>query len=389
MPHFMTGLLIQENLPKHPHFSDLDMIYLVFLLKKIGFKDEARLIAYLEAVIKVYGKYEKTRISQYRGGGSITNYNSSRCFGLLKVEIAIRENLERIIPIDSKHNSLVSATDLASFCFCPVSYCISKSLEVKFPTNLRSRSIGNDLHEQLRLISRLPKEYLENTDSKYYTPQAQKIKKIRGCKLIFAGHTKERKVFINESVKFIGQPDYIFQDPNGDYFVVEEKFHADQSGEYDNHLVQLQAYIKYISDYDIKYGVLINWSYDFHFQTYEPFINDVKVKVVKIDKEFSLLTRIHHQLKTFQNKKELSLPFKPNINKCVSCVVNKYCSHKAGNLKKVSLPYDKENLRLQEIIPPEILFEYIEDTPSINVEDLYYEDEYPIILQDKIKRRKI
>lgn len=384
----MTDLLIQEKLPENPQFSDLDMIFLVFLLKKIGFKDEKRLIAYLEGVIKVYGKNEKTRISRYHGGRSITNYNSSRCFGLLSMEIAIRENLELIVSIDSKHNSLISATDLANFCFCPVSYSISKSLEVKFPTNLRSRSIGTGLHEQLRLISRLPKQYLENTDSKNYTPEAQKIKKIRGCKLIFAGHTKERKVFINESEKFIGQPDYIFQDPNGDYFVVEEKFHAVQPGQYDNQLVQLQAYIAYITEYDIKYGVLINWSYDFHFQTYEPFINDVKIKVVKSEKDFSLLTKIHHQLKVFQNKKELNLSRNPNVNKCISCVVNKYCSHKAGYQTKVKFPYKRDDLRLKKVKQPEVLWEYIRDKPTIDIVELYdYENEFTVNTQSETSRR--
>src|SRR5690554_1714127 len=86
--------------------------------------------------------------------------------------------------------------------------------------------------------------------------------------LRFVGHNdfKNQRYFINENEGFIGQPDYIFKNKNGENFVVEEKFQRNTYGNqrrfYNNHKIQLASYINYIQEINLKYGYLVYWVYD-------------------------------------------------------------------------------------------------------------------------------
>lgn len=196
----------------------------------------------------------------------------------------------------------------------------------------------------------------------------ENIEKIKNCKLIFSGHTNENNFFINEEQNFIGQPDYIFRDPNNNYFVVEEKFkylnnyinEDDYNYEkivndraklkrffFSNHIIQLQSYIDYIKEYNITYGVLIYWFYDFYDEL--PNIHSVSMKVIKKKEHTSLLNSTLLNIKLFLKEKEISFDIKINPKKCAACSVNKYCAHKTSNLNSLVIPYKKEDLRLRYV----------------------------------------
>ena len=55
------------------------------------------------------------------------------------------ENLFKMVSIDK---STISATDIANYSYCPVSYAISKSFTIIKPITAQ---IGTDFHEQHRL----------------------------------------------------------------------------------------------------------------------------------------------------------------------------------------------------------------------------------------------
>ena len=73
---------------------------------------------------------------------------------------------------------------------------------------------------------------------------------------------------------YVGKPDYIFKDPKNRHFVVEEKFHLRNSPQkisesnfaktqdfFLNNILQIKSYLNYIEEYNLQYGILINWYY--------------------------------------------------------------------------------------------------------------------------------
>ena len=202
----------------------------------------------------------------------------------------------------------------------------------------------------------------------------KKINKIKKCELLFYGHTNEKKYFVNEELEYIGQPDYIFKDPNGKLFVVEEKFKYlnkyanSENYDYDeiikkrnrvkstfhsNHIVQLQSYIDCIKDYDLEYGVLIYWFYDFYNDC--PNVHSVSLKVINKNENQEILRNAFLSIKKFLKEQVIEFNDKINPNKCAACSVNKYCAHKTNNLTELKIPYNRYDLKLKYVEFPEDL----------------------------------
>jgi CRISPR/Cas system-associated exonuclease Cas4 (RecB family) len=287
----------------------------------------------------------------------------------------LKKKLDSIKLKDVHNSSKVSATSLANFEFCPASYAIQQSFIIDKSTNEDKRLIGIDLHESLRLVKKTTGEKDEKKSYYGYDVLHNKlINKIKNCELIFSGHTQEKKFFINDERNYIGQPDYIFKDPKGKHFVVEEKFkylnqYSDQGHSdyektkneknkikttfFSNHIVQIKSYIDYIKEYEIEYGVLIYWFYDLIDQL--PHVHSVSLKVINRNDNNNLLESTFSDLQSFIDKGGIDFKSNLNVNKCTSCSVNKYCAHKTGNFKHLEFPYDKSKLKLTQIEFPEKL----------------------------------
>lgn len=372
-------------------FSEKQNIFLNYLLKKIGFQKEELIHTYKAKLESTYGKYHKELLKTIidKNGYSYDRYSyrysNTECIEEVLKEIDLKKNLGSIALLNYNENSKISATDLSSFAFCPASFAINKSFVIEHPTGEDKRVIGINLHETLRLIDKkISTDFDESDFVEYEVRENHKIKKIKNCELIFSGHTKEKIVFENKAKNFIGQPDYIFKDPNGKYFVVEEKFKYlndyynpdDYQAEeiknsrrktksifFSNHIVQLASYLDFIKEYDLDYGVLIYWFYDFNDN--RPFVHSVSIKVIK-KREFSqLLENTLANLNEFIKSKEIEFKNRVNPNKCAACVVNKYCAHKTDEFDILKIPYNQYDLKLKFVKFPEELRKPKENDESI------------------------
>ena len=337
---------------------------------------------YLDKLEKIYGKYsqewkKETFPNGYVRHYWVLNYSNSECIEELLKEIEIKKNLGSIKLKEKTSSKIHSATDLSNFNFCPVNYSISKSFEIEFPTNEDRMVTGTNLHETLRLIDKkIPPSISESELANEKVRKNATIKRIKECELIFSGHKNEKETFFNKDKNFIGQPDYIFKDPNGKYFVVEEKFkylstyinNDDFDNNYDavinrrekimntffaNHIVQIQSYINYIKDYNIEYGILIYWFYENNGGI--PRVHDVKVKVIKRNEYEMLLEKTVSELNLLIDEQTIEFKNVINPNKCAACSVNKYCAHKSNEFKDLKIPYNKYDMRLKYVEFPEEL----------------------------------
>ena len=349
------------------NFSPRQRLFVSYLLCRIGFTESSLMNKYFDKLSSAF--------------------KSDPIADLLK-EIEIKSKAENIKDIIYNSQAFISATDLSSFDFCPISYSISKSFKIEEPTNEIRITTGIDFHENLRLIPKLKVEEIQEYNFTTNDVQMNEyIKKIKNCELIFSGHTsEEKKFFINKTKKYVGQPDYIFKDESGKYFAVEEKFkyqsnyipnynfeQIEESREkvrntfFTNNIVQLQSYIDYIEDFNIEYGILIYWFYDFNVDF--PIVHSVSLKTIQKYEKNYLLEKTLENVKNLKENKTLDLETPINLNKCGSCSVNKYCGHKTGNIKKYSIPYNRRDAYLKYVSFPEELKKEKKDYNNENIDN--------------------
>jgi CRISPR/Cas system-associated exonuclease Cas4 (RecB family) len=357
-------------------YSTKQKLFAEFMLKRIGFTQADHIEQYLTQL--------EVQFRQWDGLGEDESikYSVSNCIQMLIDEIEIKKNKQKIHSKE-QNTTILSATDLANYTFCPVSYSIRQSFLIENPTGQESITNGVTLHEQLRLLNKkLPFSLNETQVHRSNVFQDEVIRKIRKSEIAFIGHSEDAQYFKNDEAQFIGQPDYIFKDEHGKYFIVEEKFHSlkpedhqhwqERPNEYhkitnhffDNHKIQAISYIRNIKEYKIEYGYLIYWYYqtstwehgNIHFAS-TPRIHDVRIKKILLDENTEGLYKTtvsnirdlqKRQTQTFDSSKI-------SISKCVGCAVSKYCSHKTRRQKEFLLPYNKDNIELFYVSFPDEL----------------------------------
>lgn len=265
-----------------------------------------------------------------------------------------------------KQSNYISATDLANYTYSPVGYSISKTFAA--PKN-HLGEIGSKKHEEHRLIQLIKprSKKTENAEietdeenikeglfQKFITNENQKFfNDINESELIFSGHSKNDsslKYFINETKNFIGQPDYIFKNQHGKYFIVEEKFKrqktANQNYFFRNHKIQLASYIYLLNKYKIDYGYLVYWLYDYNNCLFE--VENCNVfKINRSQSAESFLDSAYNSVVSFNEKKILTLEInKLNPKKCANCVYVLSCGHKNKRENQVSMPYQLNYINL-------------------------------------------
>lgn len=352
-------------------FSKKQELYAKFMLERIGYIKPEIIEKYLILLEKSFGEWKGT--TNIDTGFVSFYYSVSNCIQLLIDEIDLKKNKQNII-VNDLISKRIAATDLSNYVYCPVSFSINKSFVINNPTGKVFTEFGTKLHEELRLINKIiPYDLKENEAHKDSIYENEIIKKIRSSEKIYIGHSEKEKYFINDEENYIGQPDYIFKDINGKFFIVEEKFHylkpkehiywSNQTNAYEmninnffnNHIIQLISYIKNIKEYNIEYGYLIYWYYhvsDLYINGSRMCdlaqIHDVSIKQIELNQE-----NIEFYKKTIEeinflrnNGNQVFDTDKISINKCVNCVVNKYCTHKSGRLNKINYPFNKDDIRI-------------------------------------------
>jgi len=282
----------------------------------------------------------------------------------------------------------ISASDISQFIFCPVSYSINKSFDILINKN---KKIGTLLHEKTRLI----KKYDQNFTQKIKIEQEGYINKLNkyffddlnNSTLIFSGHSSNNTREYYKNKNFVGQPDYIFKNSNNKYYVIEEKFRYIKDGDtgrfYKNHKMQVGSYIYGIKDYEIDYGYLLNWGYDYDSEG-KLFI--ASCEVLKINRNILFreeLIKVYKKIKNFNATKILEFNVFEEVltEKCINCSVAGICNHKYRYLSKLKIPYEFSRRNIDVAIPVEIQ-NYIWKI------DLFFNEEYPCNICNTYKHCK-
>src|SRR5690606_38039071 len=294
---------------------------------------------------------------------------------LLEISIKKRKNIQ----FNNITFSKISASDIASFTYCPVSYSISKSFVTP---KVMSAKIGIALHAKTFLINVLNgdrdlnaefyykkggfEEYVEDVKIALEADSLEFFNLIENSTLIFSGHnnSNEKNIFRGKNDKYIGQPDYIFYSKSKEYFVVEEKFinssNKDNIVFHESHINQLTSYIYGINDFPIVYGLLVYWFYDAHFLNHGV-ARIKKIAIKKIVRNPLLKEKIKSvfdKINSFNNTKLMDFNIQNrNPKKCANCVYSIYCGHKTGVFEKVTIPYSIGFLKVNKVPFPKQLNE--------------------------------
>jgi len=315
-------------------------------------------ISYLKSLLKYIGYLNEESISHYiiNLETLYAGWDASKCIEVLKEEFDLKM-FNNTQPKEIDFSKTITATDLSQYTFCPVSYSIGKSLKVDTP---QSAIIGTSLHN-IGLLARtegVKKDAIESDSTKseeYNLYEDAVIKKIINSPLIFSGHgAKKKQPFVNSKENYSGCPDYIFKDEDGKYFVVEEKFHMiknNNENKYENfhlnHQLQIFSYIKNIQECKIDYGYLVYWYYDKDKEGNIYLFNVLSLEI-RLNEEIEILySKVKASIEELLTNRLINFDTsKLKQSRCVRCAVSKYCCHKNGRHKELTIPYSEKYIGL-------------------------------------------
>jgi len=377
--------------------DDKRSIYTNYLIERLGFVEDNFKQQYVIELMNSYGKFNRLgAITQQEFDNTYNNLldketykaeyfknkylhdSNTNLYIPLKDSFSLIDYLHIEISIKKRKNlsfmpslaPYISATDIASYTYCPVSYAISKSFILP---KISAAITGTALHERTFLLKVLSSnrseetqfldtkwegEYIDDINILLGEDTSEYFKLMETAELIFSGHRREansNKIFRGKKGRFVGQPDYIFLSNKKEYFVVEEKFVMSNSKDngifYENHTNQVASYIYGINAFPVNFGLLIYWHYDNYRTAGRVRINKVTIK--RIEKTARLKNRIKSvfsNIEFFKNNKLIDFDVSArNAKKCAHCVYTAYCGHKTGNYKKVSLPYSIGFINLKNV----------------------------------------
>lgn len=328
------------------------------LLKQLGFTEGEILDSFCRAVDSRYdGETHEVTFKDKKLDKWITAQVAFTIIDLLMDELNIRKQKKRIDK--ASVTSTISATDLAAYTFCPASYAIAKTFVVE---STEEMDRGTEQHERQWLLNDTFQAFRQSDEhsvmDRYITrDNSAFFRELKESKLIFAGHNgNEKKFFYDKTGKFVGQPDYVFQNKHGQNFIVEEKFQFSKKDftNYNNHKVQLASYLFGIDEFNAQYGYLVYWQEYWQKNTgvcssQDRWQHIDKCEVHRLEKSEAMRAFIQDIFKSVNSlKKGNILKFntsKINPNKCIRCSSRSLCGHKTGRFEDISYPYqDRKNI---------------------------------------------
>ena len=147
-------------------YTKKQQIYAKYMLKQIGMSNEDFIEGYLKHLEVLYAEMIP---EQNKTTGWVSwKHTVNNCIERLKEEIQLKKNRHNI-----KYKKLtdkIAATDLANYIYCPVSYSISKTFEIEtFGNGINLAALGQNFHEQVRLINRFTNKEDENLSTASYS----------------------------------------------------------------------------------------------------------------------------------------------------------------------------------------------------------------------------
>ena len=256
--------------------------------------------------------------------------------------LALFVKQKEVLEIKPNLKSVHSATDLATYQFCPASYVINATHNLSCLEN-DLMFIGREEHEKVRLLEiknreQLMKKYEAYGDNNEYRDL---IKLILRSDSIHEGHNdknQDSKIFYSKKKNISMCPDYIFKDKEN-IFVVEEKYtfnkYDNVTSLYLNHRVQALAYLYGLSQLNVSTAYVVYWFYDWK----EKAVNHVRVfKLVKNEANLSMLTDVFNTVNFLNRGSKIQLRLGDiNANKCIKCQAFAYCKYKTREFKSITL----------------------------------------------------
>ncbi len=195
-------------------YKDKQYKFALYLCKLLGMTDENFINDFLHYYAINFGYYRQFKSGTFWVTDSIKQ---------LLIERHIRRN--RFALNKRELPRYFRATDLANISFCPASFAISRTYKIDYPNMEKERQVGVKLHDKLNLIKRVSR-YREKKEIEHKIFNQKEILEILNSKLIYSGHSQNKiHSFFDKLNKIASEPDYIFQDLDSRFFVVEEKYH--------------------------------------------------------------------------------------------------------------------------------------------------------------------
>jgi len=358
-------------------YSTRQQNYAQYLLKRIGFQEQKDIDLYLQQLLHSKGRYHFN--PKAKNSFQSWKYSAKACVDALVQELELKKNAQDI-PLFNNGSSVFTATNLARYTFCPAAFSIGNSFELKSSREDTLLDMGEQLHQSLRLSREKERPQMRSDPFYRRAWQNPAIQKILCSKLMYTGHGEKASLFYNPANGFYGQPDYIFRDKAGAYFVVEEKFiryedpmnpsaakiskeewagtlaeknkERQQAWEklpfyfFKNHMLQVLAYLANIQEYPLTYGYLVYWLYD--FKDGEAYVHKAGVKKLSLDAPNQALYEEYlNRWKNFVEKGQETFDVaKINPKKCAACSLSPYCMHKTKQYNEINYPYRREDLKI-------------------------------------------
>lgn len=345
--------------------TEKQIIYADYLLKCLGFSGYQENKEYVTEVANYMSRDYRfiNRLREAYGlSGALDSTFKLGVIDSLRVEYDIRRR--GLVKFRINRKNYLSATDISSYVFCPVSFSIKNSIiTIENPVEEE----GTNLHENMMLMKFLKpgqsygfKQDLSKNQNSISSQLASRypdfFKDVSNSSLVFSGHTAKDSMsvyFSNDRYNYVGQPDYIFKKRHSsEHFVVEEKFHYYDNYHrmntmFGNQAAQLASYISMINDPAISYGYLIHWVFKY-YDNGNPYVHYADIK--RIDKSVATSQRvvgILNEIKSFVRNGEMSIQTQQNSwIKCARCSLRPWCGHKTRQLSTLRFPYSEKYLKL-------------------------------------------
>jgi tetratricopeptide (TPR) repeat protein len=257
-----------------------------------------------------------------------------------------------------KEDNIILISDLSHYLFCPASYVINKTFIIDANTSwekdewVSEKKLFIDRHKIFKQTKNL-NDAFKDTDIK---PDQELINTIRYVfnSTIRVNNVTNPKptIYSNKDNMIKGAPDYIMEDVNGRLYAITEKFSsifsADSKAPFESDLIKHHAYLHELENLKIAFGLMITWYWQYVDITTEKGpkkkVKVVSCRITKVDRTDSgryKLQRAIDGLKSLKLNKSLKVDGDKISypNKCMSCSVVTYCSHKTGKYDQVALPY--------------------------------------------------
>lgn len=363
--------------------TDKQILLYDYLLKRLNYNLDdsihSEFLKYLGSSASQFRSIRNTKIEPKHPQRQYYDYDTStglyvpnryNIIDYLFDEVAVKTK-KKLARRSGGNSDFTNATEYSSFQFCPISSILQSRFIIP-PTV--SQAFGTDMHERALLINRIKKDkagdslenqfdYQKQTTTYISDENKHFFDEVDNSKIVFAGHVSQnKKYFVGSRAKFIGQPDYIFTNANGENFVVEEKFTKISDYErsatlYNSHKIQLLSYIYMLDELKIDYGYVLYWVYreldGMYGSTFMALDEVVVYRLNRTNRNRYFLGETYKKYHHFKSNEQLIGSNRVEINpkKCASCSSSMFCVHKMNSNTELNLGINYEDLYQVNYIP--------------------------------------